>query len=201
MKIQVRREMFETNSSSNHSLIITNKKCFKKECKKVQSKFDWFVINFGEVEDQVISKEDKVLMLGGLFDYEMNDLYFLIEEYEIFLKILKDNNEIELLEKVKENSSEYKKHPSTPYCRKYFFEDCLSDCTCSFYSKFKKYFDYDSLTKEDYMYNDIRVIEIDDLDKKEEMINKIIEENKEKLYKKLYNFIYGDGVIVPYGTL
>ena len=31
MKIQIRRGVFETNSLSNHSLIITNRKCFKKE--------------------------------------------------------------------------------------------------------------------------------------------------------------------------
>lgn len=36
MKIQIRRGMFETNSSSNHSLIITNKKNFKTECERVQ---------------------------------------------------------------------------------------------------------------------------------------------------------------------
>ena len=51
------------------------------------------------------------------------------------------------------------------------------------------------------MYDDIRVFEIEDLYGKEEMINKIIEENKKLFYKKLYDFIYGDGVIVPYGEL
>lgn len=201
MKVQIRRGVFETNSSSNHSLIITNRKNFKKECEKVQKKCEWYVINFSEVDDQVCTKEDKVLMLGGLFDYEVQNFGILQEEYEIFLKILKDNNEIELLEKVKENSKEYEKHSSEPYCTNYFYEGCLSDCTCSFYSKFLKYFDYESLKKEYYMYDDIRVFEIEDINEKEEMIQKIIEENKEIFYKKLYDFIYGDGVIVPYGEL
>ena len=168
---------------------------------KSSKKCEWYVINFGEVEDQVVTKEDKVLMLGGLFDYEVQNFGVLEEEYKIFLKILEDNNETILLEKVKENSKEYEKHPSEPYCTKYFYKGCLSDCTCSFYSKFLKYFDYDFLKKEYYMYDDIRVFEIDDLYKKEEMINKIIGENKELFYKKLYDFIYGDGVIVPYGEL
>ena len=51
------------------------------------------------------------------------------------------------------------------------------------------------------MYDDSRVVALDDPDEKERMILQIIEENKEALYKKLYDFIYGDGVIVPYGTL
>ena len=201
MKIQIRRGVFETNSSSNHSLIITNRKEYKKECEKVQKNCKWYKINFGEVDKQVVTKEDKALMLGGLFDYEVQNFGLLRKEHEIFLKILKDNNETELLEKVIKNSNKYKDHPSEPYCTEYFYEGCLDECTCSFYSKFKEYFDYDSLEKEYYMYDDIRVFEIKDLNKKEEMIEQIIEENKKIFYKKLYDFIYGDGVIVPYGDL
>ncbi len=201
MKIQIRRGIFETNSSSNHSLIITNRRCFEEECKKAQEEYEWYTIRFGKVDVQVVTKEDKALMLGGLFDYEVQRFGFMTREYAIFLKVLKDNNEEALLRKIKENSDKYREHPSEPYCREYFCEGCLDDCTCSFYSKFKKYFDYDSLTKEAYMYDDSRVVALDDPDEKERMILQIIEENKEALYKKLYDFIYGDGVIVPYGTL
>jgi hypothetical protein len=140
-------------------------------------------------------------MLGGLFDFEVRNYGVLTEEYQIFLKVLQDQNETALLEKIRENSQEYDRCPSEPYCTNYFSEGCLIDCCCSFYSKFTKYFDYGSLTKDTYLYDDIRVVEIHDPDGKEEMIRQIVEENREALYRRLYDFIYGDGVIIAYDTL
>ena len=43
MKIQIRKGMFETNSSSNHSLIITNAKCKKDEISKIMREYENFL--------------------------------------------------------------------------------------------------------------------------------------------------------------
>ena len=76
MKIQIRRGMFETNSSSNHSLIITNAKCKKDEIKKHKNKMEEEYFCQGFFNDEISSKEDKILMLGGLFDYDHRFFYF-----------------------------------------------------------------------------------------------------------------------------
>ena len=52
-----------------------------------------FFPDFKNIENQIHTKEDKVLMLSGLFYYENKDFGFLEEEYKIFIKVLEDNNE------------------------------------------------------------------------------------------------------------
>ena len=70
MKIQVRRGMFETNSSSVHSLIITNERDKDEDYKKMQKDEVLWYPDYITVGNCVHTKEDKVLMLGGLFDSE-----------------------------------------------------------------------------------------------------------------------------------
>ena len=95
-----------------------------------------FFPDFINIENQIQTKEDKVLMLSGLFDYENKDFGFLEEEYKIFIKVLEDNNEDELIKMIKKNSKDYYDRPNEPYCTNYFHNGCLSDCTCSFFIKF-----------------------------------------------------------------
>ena len=200
MKIQIRKGMFETNSSSNHSLIITNAKCKKDEIKKHKNKMEEDYFCQGFFNDEISSKEDKILMLGGLFDYEMQTFEWMKVEYSVFIKLLQDNNELTLIEKLKENQKEYKKTKDEPYCSNYYYHGCLCDCTCSFYKKFKEYFNYGPIRQVD-LFLDERVRNIDDVDERLAYIENIITENKKDLYNKLHDFIYGDGIILAYESI
>lgn len=162
MKISIRRASFETNSSSMHSLVITNKKNQKKDYKNRKKEIENWGLYYSDTP--VSDKENKVYFLAALFDYD--DYYDKVmgREYNIFLKILKDNNEEELLEKIKIRNEEFKRL-GCRMCSHYFDNDVLIDCTCNFPKEFFNYFGVVS---------------------------------DEELYSKLYDFIYGDGVIVPY---
>lgn len=197
MKFQIRNSVFETNSSSTHCLILTNKKRKKKAIEKVKK--EQYFFTFISPDDELVEKKDKILMLGGLFDYE-NRYGFLTEERKIFLKLLKDKNETELLLQVKENTKEYKNHPDEPYCSSYYYHNCLSDCTCCFYYKFKKYFKPKPMEFAQLL-NDPRVCNIEDYLEKQKAIKKIIKENKLDLYNKLSKFIYEEGIIIPYDSI
>lgn len=198
MKIQIRREMFETNSSSVHALIITNKRDKDKDYAAMKKEeYIWYPEYIHE-SDCIHTKEDKVLMLGGLFDSENIVGAWMKEEYKIFMKVLKDNNETELIEKVKANSKEFKDYPDEPYCTNYFCEGCLMDCSCSFYSKFNAYFKHGSLTLQE-LRTDLQDWDLSE--ENEKKLKKIVRENRKELYKKIYDFIYGDGLIIPYATM
>ena len=199
MKIQVRRGMFETNSSSVHSLIITNLRDKDEDYKKMQKDEEVWYPEYITEHNYISTKKDKVLMLGGLFDSEKFPFGGMEEEYKIFIKVLKDNNEIELLQKLKENRLEYKSCPDEPYCTNYFSEGCLIDCNCGFYSKFHKYFDYGSIDYKD-IFEYVGTLGLE-YEEEIKILRKIVRENRKDLYKKLYDFIYGDGLIYPYETL
>lgn len=200
MKIQIRKGMFETNSSSVHSLIITNARN-KDEDYKAMKKEEWiWYPEYINESDCVYTKEDKVLMLGGLFDSEKYPFNGgMDEEYKIFLKVLKDNNEIELLQKLKENRLEFKECPDEPYCTNYFCEGCLIDCNCGFYKKFHEYFQTGSICYDE-IEKDIGTLGLPE-EEERKLLRKIVRDNRKELYKKLYDFIYGDGLIIPYATM
>ena len=201
MKIQIRRGMFETNSSSVHSLILTNVRDKDEDYKNMEKEEEFWYPEYINVNHCVSTKENKVLMLGGLFDQEKYPYgSALEEEYKIFIKILKDNNETELLQKLKENRLEFKSCPDEPYCTNYFSEGCLIECNCGFYSKFKAYFKPGSLSYKD-IKEDIGTLGLEDPKEEEKILRKIVRENRKEFYKKLYDFIYGDGLIYPYETM
>lgn len=199
MKIQIRMGMFETNSSSSHSLIITNKKRMKKDYDKMIKENHFFYPEYITEEDKVETKEDKVLMLSGLFDYE-NRYGLLKEERKIFIKVLKKNNENELLEKIKKYRKQYK-HSPEPYCTSYYYQGCLDQCTCCFYNQFKKYFKYPSIEVNASLIRLSKKQGFDSPTDEFAFMKKTIRKNKKILYKKLYEFIYGDGMILPYCVL
>lgn len=171
MKINIRRNCFETNSSSNHSLILTTKKdCEKDMCAFKEKKKKNRFISAGGFRKRVETKEEKCYFLGGLFDFDARQFGELSQKYKIFIKILEDNNETEILEKLKVNRENYLNYKvGDPYCRKFFGESVLDECTCCFYRTFKEFFD---ITNSDNPQKD--------------------------MYDMLYEFIYGDGVMVPY---
>lgn len=199
MKIQIRKGMFETNSSSVHSLIITNARDKEKDYEAMKKEEKSWYPEYIRESDCVHTKEDKVLMLGGLFDSEKYPYNGgMDEEYKIFIKVLKDNNETELLNKLKANREEFKEYPDEPYCTNYFCEGCLIECTCNFYTKFHKYFNTGSISYRD-IKNDIGTLGLEPKEE-EKILRKIVRENRKELYKKIYDFIYGDGLIIPYAT-
>ena len=199
MKIQIRRGMFETNSSSVHSLIITNKRDKDKDYEKMKKEEAIWYPEYIYESNCVHTKEDKVLMLGGLFDFENVEGGWLKDEYKIFIKVLKDNNEFELIEKLNANKEEYRKERDEPYCTNYFCEGCLIECSCSFYSKFNEYFRSGSLNMRE-LRKDIGDLGLSK-EEHEKLLRKMLRENKKELYKKIYDFIYGDGLIIPYATV
>ena len=198
MKILIRRGMFETNSSSVQALIITNKREKDKDYAAMKKEeYIWYP-EYIQESQCVHTKEDKVLMLGGLFDSENVVGGWMKEEYKIFMKVLKDNNETELIEKVRANSKEFKDYPDEPYCTNYFWEGCLIECSCSFYSKFNAYFKHGSLTLKD-LRTDLEDFDLDE--EHEKILKQIVRKNRKELYDKIKDFIYGDGLIIPYATM
>ncbi len=170
MKIQIRKSVFETNSSSTHSLIITNQENKQPDIEQAIKNEEPYWVDYLYFNEHLTTKDEKVLMLGGLFDFEIYRNHNLKEEYKVFLKILKDNNEKELLAKLEENRKNYLTKNEEPYCTNCFYNGCLIDCNCQFYQKFHEYF---------YQKND---------------------NENEDLYQKLFKFIYQDGIIIPYET-
>ena len=90
MKITIRRSVFETNSSSNHSLIISNKKDLKEDIEKNKLDED-FYHSYGAEENPIITKEDKCFFLQGIFEESLSSKKCSISLYNIFKKVLKDN--------------------------------------------------------------------------------------------------------------
>ena len=176
MKIVVRKSVFETNSSSNHSLIFSNKKRFEIDNEKTLNYLSSFTS--AKLNPTIVSKkEDKVYFLGGFFDWIQRDgVYFddaYDNAYEVFVQVLKDNHDEKLIENLETNGISYlTKNDDEPYCRNYFDEGPLMDCDCGIETAFDDYF-------ENFKYNSP-------------------EEYKEKLYKKFKDFIYGDGIVLTY---
>ena len=176
MKIVVRKSVFETNSSSNHSLIITNSKEFNEENEKMKNEIKKWTS--GIVYPKILdTKEDKVYMLGAFFDWVQKEGYSSYDdEYEVFIQVLKDNNDEELIKNLEINGKDYLSgEDDEPYCTNYFWEGTLSGCYCGFDNYFRTYFkNFKYETPEEY---------------------------KEKLYNKFKEFIYGDGIIATYGYI
>lgn len=199
MKITIRKNIFETNSSSTHSLILTNKEDLEKDLDKERNNKEEFYPSI-LCYDKFDKKEDKILFLGGLFDYELINNDDMQEEYDVFIKLLKDQKEDALIEQLIENQNEFKKYPyDEPYCRNFFCHGVLTDCTCCFQTKFKNYFKIEisyskiflELSKTN---NDLKMVF-------DEKVKNEILRQKEQLYQKLYNFIYHDGIIVAYDNI
>lgn len=193
MNFKARIGVFETNSSSTHSLILTNereleKDLAKKKCEK-EKMFD-----YGGPTEILRTKEDKVYFLAGTFDEDKRQFNFLEEEYKVFLKVLKDNKEKELLKNIKDHQKEYFKNKGEPYCTNYFEHNPLCDCTCCFHSHFQEYFKINISSA-------LLDVEFQENMDAKEFLN-IVDDIKRKKIKELYNkiseFLYGDGVIVAY---
>jgi len=192
-KVTIRKQIFETNSSSTHAIILTNEKNYKKDFDKHCEDFFVEIGNYTAIK----KKEDKIICLAGLFDYETVQNNWLTGEYELFIQVLKDNKEKELLDIIKKNKKKYKKNSyDEPSCCDYFSYGPLADCTCCFYKHFKDYFkikiDYYSIYTELSKTNNCNER---DFTKK---VKSELAKQREKLYNKLYEFIYNDGIIVTY---
>lgn len=192
-KVTIRKQIFETNSSSTHAIILTNEKNYKKDFDEQCNQPFTEIVNYNAIK----TKEDKVICLAGLFDYETLKNKWLTEEYKLFIQILKDNNEKELLDIIKDNKKKFKKTPyDEPSCCDYFSYGPLADCTCCFYKRFKDYFkieiNYYSIYTELSKTNNCNESDFT------EKVNIELAKQKEKLYNKLYEFIYNDGIIVTY---
>lgn len=99
MKVVIRRSVFETNSSSNHCLILTKKEDMEEKLNKVRKEYEWFM-SVGTEENPIVSKEDKCYLLQGIFEEELSSGFCSEAIYDIFKQVLKDNNEVEILEKI-----------------------------------------------------------------------------------------------------
>lgn len=148
MKIQIRKNIFETNSSSTHCLIITNEENKENDIKTAIDKEKFFYLDYTSFQVNLTKKEDKILMMAGLFDNE-NYQDNLIEEYNIFIKVLKDHNEIELLEQIKNNRQKFLNDPDEPYCTNYYYDGCLIECNCNFCHLFNQFFKTKESTTEE----------------------------------------------------
>lgn len=149
MKIQIRKNIFETNSSSTHCLIITDEENKEKDLKSTIEEEKYFYPEYVSFHNELNSPKDKILMLAGLFDCENHRNNNLTKEYEIFIKILNDQNEIELLKQIKINRKLYLNDPDEPYCTEYYDNGCLICCNCNFCFKFTKYLKLNNLTEEE----------------------------------------------------
>lgn len=170
MKYTIRKNTFETNSSSHHSLIITNEKDIEKDKEEFLNKEGDLWRPYGAFCEAIKSKEEKCYFLADLFNKEYESLKWMVDEYETFIQVLKDNKEEEILMNIMLYKEEFLKAPydEPPFCQRFFFHGVLDECNCPFYTEFKKYF----------------------------------KSNSDKtLYEKIYDFIYKDGIIVPYECL
>ena len=190
MKISIRKYTFETNSSSNHSLILTNEKAIDKD--KEEFKKDFLFSCFGGFLKPIKDKSQKAYFLAALFEYENNSYSCMEDEYEIFIKVLEDNNETEILEHIKLNIVDFKKHG--PYCEKFFNNGTLDDCICNFKKIFYKYFE---LTDINDLY-DLKTIMNMTSDEYMKIKNDLKIKNTSNLYQKIYDFLYKDGIMIPY---
>lgn len=174
MKISIRQNCFETNSSSNHSLILTTKQnCEKDKAEFKKSIEKEFYFMPGCFNEPVETKEEKCYFLGGLFDFDYSQFGILGQQYKIFIKVLTDNNENEILETLAQNRKEFLNGEiGDPCCSAFYDQGVLSECNCCFYEIFEKFFQV-----------------------------KNFEDPEKDLYNMIYDFIFGDGVIIPYEYL
>lgn len=202
MKISVRKGCFETNSSSNHSLIITNEEDMENDKAQFLKEEDEFFAPYGGFCKPLKTKEEKCYFMADLFHKENREFKAMEEEYEVFIQILKDNNETEILENIKFSKNQYFNHEvgEPKFCDAQYGQGCLIECNCPFYEKFRKYFNLNLSTKSlDELLKELEEIGIEGMKKKEEKERKPLD--KQKLYNKLKEFIYGNGVIVPYESI
>ena len=194
MKIVIRNSTFETNSSSHHTLILTNEQDYKADLSKMTAKMKKDCC-WGGPHDALSTVEDKALFLGGLFDCDWKQYGLMGGEYQVFMKLLQDKATPELVEKVKANRDAFKEGKlGEPVCNQYFRQGELWDCTCPFSKAFRDYFQ-------------VRIdpyAVIGSMSKGEDFYTKAKAEQDSKsneLYRKLDEFIFGDGLIVPYEYL
>lgn len=193
MKIAIRRGVFETNSSSNHALMITDKDNYENDKIKFEEKMNsGFFPCHGGFAKPITDKAEKAYFLAHLFDCDKRNFNRLKKEYKIFTYVLKDNNETEILENIRLNHEKYINERSWCYCRKYYYDDILDHCTCNFEHEFNKYFNYIDVNK--YL-----AYLLDDNAKKD--FEELIKKDDRNLYEKIYDFLYNDGMIVPFEYL
>ena len=201
MKIAIRKGCFETNSSSNHTLIITNEKDIENDKERFlkEEEDEWFA-QYGNFCTPLKDKAEKCYFMADLFHKENKDYGLMKKKYKVFIKVLKDKKEKEILKAIKKNRKDfYKGKVGEPqFCNDKYYNGCLIECNCPFYRKFRKYFNLDINNNNKSLEELLEEIETKGLKqmKKEEKNRNPL--NKEELYKKLYEFIYGDGIIVPY---
>lgn len=202
MKIAIRKGCFETNSSSNHTLIITNENDIENDKAQFlkEEEDEWFAI-YGNFCKPLKDKAEKCYFMADLFHKENKDFHSMEEEYEVFIQVLKDNNEEEILKTIEQNRIDFYegKVGEPQFCNDQYFNGCLIECNCPFYRKFRKYFNLDLKTKSlEELLKEIETKGLEQMKKEEENKKPL---NKEKLYKKLYEFIYEGGIIVPYESV
>lgn len=196
MKIAIRKGVFETNSSSNHSLILTNKQNRKKDEEEYfnpkDELFAPFILNINTLE----TVKDKAIFLAALMDEQVDKFGSYEKEYKLLMKILKEHNEVEILKEIEENKSYYNEH-GEPFCTNYYFHNTLSDCTCDLRKAFNKYFGFKSAS--DILAN--KDFDFDEFMKISKQIDEEERELREQFEKKLEDFLYGDGVIIAYDEI
>jgi hypothetical protein len=200
MKISIRKHTFETNSSSNHSLILTNEKDMEKDKEKFEKELfgdDPLWENYCDgFLTPIKSVAEKAYFLNGVFNYENSDYEWMENEYKIFIKVLEDNNEAKILENIKLHNEQFK-NSGCPYCDKFYGEGTLTGCNCEFRKKFNKYFKLIDI-QDIYTLEDIFKMSSKELDK---IYREIATKNINGLYQKIYDFLYKDGIIIPYEYL
>lgn len=190
MKVVFRKHTFETNSSSHHSIILTNPENLKKDIKKEDKECNPFMYG---AHEPLTTVKDKALFMAGMFDYEIKQMNWMKVEYKVFLDVLKDNKEEEILLQIAANREQYfSGEIDEPMCSYFFENGCLIDCFCGFSQKFRKFFGVDlgkyELLEENKDSNNDYFLSL-----KEEY-----DKARKVLYDKLYDFLYNEGLLVPY---
>jgi hypothetical protein len=180
MKVVIRRSVFETNSSSNHCLILTKKEDMEEKLNKVRKEYEWFM-SVGTEENPIVSKEDKCYLLQGIFEEQLSSDFCSETVYDIFKQVLKDNNETEILEKIEKHMVDFNENNYCMLCEEYFCHGTLCDCDCDFLYLLEKFFD----VKINYV-----------LDENAQYV--VAEESKKDIYDMFYKYIYQDVIVIPY---
>ncbi len=180
MKVVIRRSVFETNSSSNHCLILTKKEESEEKLKKVREEHKWFM-SVGTEDNPIVTKEDKCYLLQGIFEEQLSSEYCSETVYDIFKQVLKDNNETEILENIEKHMKDYNENNYCLLCEEYFCHGTLCDCDCDFLYLLEKFFG----VKITYVFD-------------EDAQYVVAEECKKDIYEMFYKYIYEDVIVIPY---
>ena len=196
MKFSMRKGVFETNSSSNHSLILTNKRNMKKDEDAYLNPKDELFAPFILCSHKLETVKDKAIFLAALMGYDAKQFGVCDAEYKMLMTILQEHNEEAILKEIEENA-QYEENHGEPFCANFYYHGVLADCTCDLRGALDKYFNIKktpvSLDAPEFSWEAF----LDEARKNEEERKKTLGELKGKIEE----FLYGDGIVITYDEI